>query len=128
MEQETRDHIETAERNRDFARSLLSSPVAQLLSAPPNEWATVIAFYAAVHYVNAYIWERYRIEPRNHAERGQYVQQDPVLRRCERAYRQLRDAGYRSRYVRLCMVPRSEVEGLVNVELAHVEATVMGAI
>jgi hypothetical protein len=87
-----------------------------------------MAFYAAVHYVNAYIWERYRIEPRSHAERGYDVQPDPVLRRRERAYRRFRDAGYRSRYDRLYQVSPSEAAGLVNVDLAHVEATIMAAI
>lgn len=128
MERETSEHLQTAERNRDFARSLPNRSIGSLLPGPRYEWVTVIAFYAAVHYVNAYLWERYRVRPRNHAERGQYVTRDPVLRRCARAYDRLQDAGFKSRYTALYRIPDWRAEGLVNVDLAEVGATVRAAI
>jgi hypothetical protein len=128
VEQATREHLATAEINRNLARSLLDSTIAPLLPTLPYQWATVIAFYAAVHYVNAYLWERYRIEPRNHGERGWHVRHDPILRNCEAAYGRLQDAGYRSRYVPLYQIARSQSESLLNVDLAHVEAVVSAAL
>jgi hypothetical protein len=71
VEQRTGEHLETAERNRDLARLLLAPSMAASLSThgfrqPPYEWVAVIVFYAAVHYVNAYLWERLRLEPNDH--------------------------------------------------------------
>ena len=100
MEQRTREHLDTAERNRELAQALLTSGASLGVSAPPAEWAAVIAFYAAVHFVNAYLWERYRIEPRDHGERSHYVRTDPILTRCMPAYNRLRDESHRSRYHR----------------------------
>jgi len=95
---------------------------------PPLEWVAVIAFYAAVHLVNAYLWERYRIEPHSHADRSLRVRTDPVLSRCTRAYTRLRDEGYRSRYQRAYRLNVRQATGLVNVDLANVESVIMAAI
>ncbi len=62
MEQKTADCLWTAERNSDLATELLATH----MQTPPFDWAVVIAFYAAVHYVNAYLWERdNRYDPGN---------------------------------------------------------------
>ena len=128
MEQWTRDHLDTAERNRDLARLLLTSSSSLGLPVPPSEWAAVIAFYSAVHFVNAYLWERYRIEPRDHAERNHFVRTDPILRRCLQAYSRLRDEGFRSRYHRAHRLNVQQATGLVKVDLANVESVVRAAI
>lgn len=60
--------------------------------------AAVIAFYATVHYVNAYLWERQRYEPRTHGERTQKVRDTPVLKRASFSYRRLRQVAYDMRY------------------------------
>ena len=95
---------------------------------PPYEWVSVIAFYAAVHFVNAYLWEQHRVAPRNHSERGHYVRHDPTLRRCANAYGRLLDTGYKARYVRRYRIAASWAEQLVKVELADVESVVRAAI
>ena len=128
MEKWTSDHLDTAERNRDLARSLLTASSSLGLSTPSFEWAAVIAFYAAVHFVNAYLWEQYRIAPRDHADRSYHVMTDPILRRCMQAYSRLRDEGYRSRYHRARRLNARQAAGLVNVDLANVESVVRAAI
>ena len=128
MELGTQEHLDTAERNRDLARALLNPTVAPGLATLPYEWVAVIAFYAAVHFVNAYLWERYRVAPRNHTERGNYVRHDPVLRRCANAYGRLLDTGYKARYLRRYRVAASWADQLVNVDLADVEAAVRAAL
>ena len=50
---ETIQHLETAARNRDLARALIGYGPGMELHSPPFEWVAVVAFYAAVHYVNA---------------------------------------------------------------------------
>ena len=88
----------------------------------------MIAFYAAVHFVKAYLWERHRVAPRNHTERGHHVRHDPGLRRCANAYGRLLDTGYKARYLRRYRITASRAEQLVNVDLANVEAVVRAAI
>jgi hypothetical protein len=128
VELRTQEHIDTAAYNRDLARSLLIPAVAPGLPKPPYEWATVIAFYSAVHLVNAFLWERYRVGPRNHAERGHYVRTDPVLRRCAQAYARLLDVGFKSRYVRRYQIEPARANRLINFDLATVESVVMATI
>jgi hypothetical protein len=53
MEQKTREHLETAARNRDLAHALIDPESSIIVQPPPLDWAVVVAFYAAVHYVNA---------------------------------------------------------------------------
>jgi hypothetical protein len=107
---------------------LLTSSASLGLSEPPFEWAAVIAFNAAVHLVNAYLWEHYRVEPRNHAERSSYVRSDPILRHCMNAYDRLQDEGYRSRYHRAHRLTAQQATRLVNIHLANVESVVRAAI
>jgi hypothetical protein len=128
VEQRTREHLETAERNQELAQALLTSSSLMSLSAPPDGWAAVIAFYAAVHFVNAYLWERYRVEPHNHADRSRRVNTDLILRPCMNAYGRLRDEGYRSRYHRAHRLRAGQAAMLVNVHLANVESVVRAAI
>ena len=80
MEPRTEAHLATAQHNHDFARALLEPAVARVFSSPPLEWAVVVAFYAAVHYVNAYLWERQRYEPRPHDDRENAVTRAVGLR------------------------------------------------
>lgn len=128
MERETSEHFQTADRNRDLARTLLHAPTSIGPTAASLEWAAVIAFYAAVHYVNGYLRERYQLEPVDHAERSRYVRSDPLLRRCASAYSRLRDEGYRCRYHRAYRLMPQQAHGLINVALANVESVVRSAI
>lgn len=83
MDRKTRDHLRVAQRNRDLARALLSR---NRLAPEPWEWVAVIHFYAAVRYVNAYLWERYHVEPANHQQRTYGVHQDSAINACQGEY------------------------------------------
>jgi hypothetical protein len=60
VERLTDRHIQTAERNREIALAHLITQ-AHSVQPPAFEWATVIAFYAAVHFINGYLWEFRRV-------------------------------------------------------------------
>jgi hypothetical protein len=55
----TEEYLAAADRNRDFARDVANAFAGV---QPSSEWAAVIAFYAALHYINAFIWERLQYE------------------------------------------------------------------
>lgn len=63
------------------------------------DWVAVIAFYAAVHYVNAYLWEMdNHYSPENHRERAEKIDNLPDLRLIRAHYRRLNRLGYNARY------------------------------
>lgn len=125
MDQKTLDRLRVARRNRDLARALLAQ---NGLTPEPWEWAVVIVFYAAVHYVNAYLWERYHFQPTNHAERTYGVHNDSAINSCEEGYDRLRDRGFRARYDEQIAISEQAARHLLEVEFRAVEATVMRAL
>jgi hypothetical protein len=128
VEQRTREHIETAEHHQQFARSLLDPRMGSMLPKVRYEWAAVAAFYAAVHYVHAYLWERRRVSPRSHPARSQRVTRDSILRQCEWQYLELLEVSLRARYSRDLDLTEAAARELVEVDLAHVETVVRAAI
>lgn len=128
MDPKTTEHLETAARNQELAYALLGPPSPINVHPPPVEWAVVIAFYAAVHYVNAYLWERQRYAPRDHTARRHAVMRVASLRLAEPAYRNLQDLAYRARYQPGIRLSRTEVEQALHVDLQLVEQTVLAAL
>lgn len=128
MDQRTREHLDLAERNRDLARALLSPAISGSLQPSPYEWIAVIAFYSAVHYVSAYLWERHREVIDEHPRRSARVRTEGILRRCASQYGRLANAGWNARYTRGFQLSRHDAERLVNFDLANVESVVIAAI
>lgn len=95
MLQKTRLHVDLAQTNRDFAHSLIQTPP---IGRGQATWAIVAAFYSAVHYVNAHLWESGHTEPRNHSERSNYVSNDRDFRAVSARYKFLSRRAYDSRY------------------------------
>ena len=124
MDPKTRQHLALAARNRDLARALVSGSIRPT----PGEWGVVVAFYAAVHYVNAYLWEQRRVEPANHGERLARVRGERTLQACREAYRHLQHAGYLARYDVTFRLPERRAARLVRDDLGIVEATVQNAL
>lgn len=120
----TVQHLALAERNQALARTLLAGAVRPV----PAEWASVVAFYAAVHYVNAYLWERLRVKSRTHGERRMHVESDSRLAACRLSYRGLQHAGYLARYDVTFRQSEQRARELVTVELARVQRTVVVAL
>ncbi len=81
-------HRAAARRNEDLA--------ARLADDAP-EWAVVVAFYAALHWVDAYFARQGR-HPRTHLERVRWIQQEEALRPIYDPYRTLRDRADAARY------------------------------
>jgi hypothetical protein len=127
MERQTNRHIQTAERNRRIASALIDTELASIQSAP-YEWIAVIAFYAAVHYVNAYLWEARRYAPPDHPNRNHLVEGDPVLRRSRSEYGRLFATGFRARYVPNFRLPEQDARDLIERDLELVRQTVRGAL
>jgi hypothetical protein len=98
------------------------------LRPTPWEWVAVILFYAAVHDVNAYLWETQRLNPRTHRDRRHAVENSPQLNACAGGYGVLQDAGFRARYVETYTLAEQRAQSLMNVDFRLVEATVMRAL
>lgn len=128
MDQQTREHLDLAERNRDLARALLDPYISGALRPSPYEWIAVIAFYSAVHYVSAYLWEKHHEMIEEHPARWRRVRTEGLLRRCSVQYGRLQNAGWNARYTRGFQMSRQDAERLVNLDLANVESVVMAAI
>ena len=125
MDQKTLNHLQVAQRNRDLARALLAQSE---LEPEPWEWVAVVLFYAAAHYVNAYLWERYHVEPANHGERTYGVRQDSAINACQAAYDRLRVIGFDARYDEQFNLSEQDARVLLQVQLRGVEAAVMQAL
>ena len=101
---------------------------AHSVRPPAYEWAAVIAFYSAVHYVNGYLWEIRRYAPPDHGSRNRLVNGDPVLRVCRDQYSDLFGAGFRARYTPSFRLLESASRELVEVDLGEVRRVVRGAL
>ena len=91
-------YLAQAKHNREVADVLLRDD-------PPisRQWAITCMFYAALHYVNAYICRRGQQVPREHGNRDRLV--GKWMRQIFREYRWLRT---RSEHVRYSMVNPDE--------------------
>ncbi|MBA2446594.1 MAG: hypothetical protein H0V51_01065 [Chloroflexi bacterium] len=127
MDPKTSAHLETAARNRDIA-ALVAQSSSLDVQPPPFEWAVVVAFYSAVHYVNAYLWEKQRYEPPDHGARRNAVLRIAELRVADSAYANLRDLAHRARYRPRFRLPRADAEHVLRADLPLVERTVLGAL
>lgn len=125
MQPRTEAHLVTAGRNRDLARTLLSSVDIQ---PPPLEWAVVIAFYAAVHDVDAYLWEKIQYAPHNHGERVKAIDTWAELKVISTSYLLLQDYAYYARYRANYRVSRNDATNLIQRDLQMVEAAVLRAL
>ncbi len=120
MEQKTADCLRTAERNRNLATELSSTQ----MQTPPFDWAVVIAFYSAVHYLNAYLWERdNRYDPGNHKNRGAKVRTLPDLQPIRRQYRRLNGLAYDVRYVETYRLNRATAQSALT-DLRDIEVQI----
>jgi hypothetical protein len=121
VDRKTLDHLQLAERNRDIARKLIDDPTTV-------EWAAIAMFYSAVHYVNAYLWERYHKAPRDHGERTWGVHQDAGINACLSNYDLLKDVAYHARYTETYTLSEQDARALLEVDLRAVEFTILTAL
>ena len=93
-------HIEKAERNERFFQS------CNLGASLYNEWAVVVLFYAAVHYVDAVlaresVLPRTQRHPHDHPRRNTGVANSPTLGPIALLYLNLYDRSRDARYTHI---------------------------
>jgi hypothetical protein len=121
MDERTLAHLRVAQRNRDLAFTLRDMSA---VTPHVRGWAIVVAFYAAVHDVNAYLWERLRVEPRSHEERSRYVARLSDLQPIFAAYQRLLELSYQARYIPTFQVSAPAVDYAVESLLESIHATI----
>ena len=85
------DHVLKANGNAGFALSLA------LTSQPNIDWALIALFYAAMHYIEAYLAVQGQ-HLRSHETRDKVVARDKNLRKIFNEYADLKYFGYVARY------------------------------
>ncbi|MGA9041805.1 MAG: hypothetical protein WB421_14835 [Terriglobales bacterium] len=84
--------MEKAEGNETFATTLPSDTQAAI------DWTLVVLFYAAVHYVEAYLDKHWGVHVRSHTTRDKYFGKEANLRKIFSPYSHLKFYGYNARY------------------------------
>lgn len=83
------------------------------LGNPFWDWAVTGKFYAALHYVEAYLaTKRPPVHSRNHAVRDSNIHDDPVLRPIYVDYRELESECHDARYDASLIFSQGDVERL----------------
>jgi hypothetical protein len=86
------EHVLKAEGNETFAGTITPSNQTQI------DWTLVILFYAAVHYVEAYLAKYLGMHLRSHTTRDQYIGKEANLKKIFTPYGHLKFFGYNARY------------------------------
>jgi hypothetical protein len=84
-------HLQWAKNNEELAESF------NLEDSFEVDWAIIVLFYSAVHYVDAYLSSRTKRQP-DHASREQEIQSDILLSSMWREYRELKRMSRDARY------------------------------
>lgn len=124
MKPDTLGHIATAGRNRNAAQELLTLVTSMNVQPPLYEWVSVMAFYSAVHYVNAFLWERHGLAPTSHGQRGSYIATLAPLPSLRLEYRQLSSHAWNARYVHGYRLSERQIRDLLDINLPYVEAMI----
>jgi hypothetical protein len=124
LKPETHQHMQQAERHRAVAEALENPGRVTGLQPPPFDWAAVAAFYAAVHYVNAFLFERLGREPGDHRVRRGLVARVPELRYVLGSYDTLFDLGWHARYTAGFRVTQAAARQAVRQYLENVRNAV----
>lgn len=123
MELRTRQYLTTAERNQGFAIEI----AGDYSGVPPShEWAVVVAFYAAVHYINAFLWEVARVEPEHHEDRAFLMSRWTELSTAIPAYRRMLAVSFQARYRPAFRVDTRVLDRQLDSDLSAVAGAIRG--
>jgi hypothetical protein len=117
VEIRTLEHLQRATRNREIAQHLFR---VSGLTPPPYEWVVVVAFYSAVHFANAYLWERQQYEPGDHRERLRAFSVVSALRPVYPDYARLQSIAFESCYLPDFSISEADALNYVDNALARV--------
>ncbi len=83
-------YLQQAAHNREVAETLARGDPISL------QWAMICAFYAGLHYVNAYLYHVEQRAPRTHRARNERTAE--LMKPVYKAYRWLRTGSEQARY------------------------------
>ena len=104
-------HVERANSTGTLALSL------KLDSQSRIDWALIMLFYSAMHYVEAYL-SKLGVHLRSHPTRDVAMSRDASLRKIYREYNDLKYFGYNARY-EFCGYKATDV---TNTAMKHYDA------
>jgi hypothetical protein len=107
-------HLAAGDRNRELALFTLRDCATWGFDPLPYEWIITMAFYAALHYVDAYLTEHAGGSPSDHTSRDKTMDQVTALRVIAFEYRQLYSRSITARYSPMAAVKRGTVEAVLN--------------
>lgn len=85
------EHLRKANGNEAFADSIKASSQSEI------DWKLIVLFYAAMHYVEAYL-AKSQTHLRSHTTRDGYVTREANLKKIRTEYNHLKYFGYNARY------------------------------
>jgi hypothetical protein len=116
---EVRLHLLKAERNK----KLLSNFLIEIIKECPD-WVSVVAFYTALHFVEAFLKKEHGLDFEHHEERHSFM--SVHLPEIFDAYYRLYDLGFSARYKSINDAPTyDDADSAVKYDLADVEKFVM---
>jgi hypothetical protein len=86
------EHLLKAKGNEEFAVSITHENQTRV------DWTLVILFYAAMHYVEAYLDKAFSQHLRSHTTRDKYIGKEANLKKIFTPYQHLKFYGYNARY------------------------------
>jgi hypothetical protein len=92
------------------------------------DWASVVAFYSGLHFMEAFLKKQYGIDFEHHEERHRFMSQN-LPREVFSAYYRLYDLSFTSRYKSVDDSPTvDEAKSAIDFDLADIEHFVMSSI
>jgi len=116
-------HLARADADHAFAVHL--SDALHRGDPIPAAWVIVVAYYCAVHCVNAYLWEIYDFAPSDHESRTRALHSSADLTTISVAYDALGVRAYHARYEPTFSAPPTLVERSVQ-QAGEIRAAVRG--
>ncbi len=115
-----REHVEKA----DYNNKVLHKYFYKYHKKCPG-WICVMAFYSALHYVDAYLLRRHGIRRIHHEERNADVSQ--LIREIEEEYLRLYNYGNNARYDKMRNLPDEEdSEQAATKDLLKIQEYILG--
>ena len=111
------EHLKKAEGNEAFAATISIGTQAEI------EWTLIVLFYAAVHYVEAYLEKHWGMHLRSHTTRDNTIGRDSNLRKIWSPYSHLKYYGYNSRY-EVCSFTATDTQD-ANKDLAEIKKGIL---
>jgi len=110
-----KSHILKAEQNKDFLQKYL----LKIIKSCPD-WVTVVAFYSALHFAEAFLKKNHNLDFERHEERHTAISY--LMREIFPAYYRLYDLSVNARYKSIEDAPTcEEARSAIEFDLVQVE-------